>query len=221
MRLPIISVILTLVCVSQPAAAQDRSWQTVSIPEICTFQIPPTMEIQKGTYKQRKQVVADVLEIELPPDGVVALPKGSNAYDPRAPKPCCRILVQTIQGKRGEYETIDTPLAFSQAELREVNAMLKQQLQQETARMVSKEIKIKMEILSLPPAKIVRVGGADALRLAYKHSLNGASPVLVNIYSIQNNDRLHKITISYRISEKKMWAADMDKVIDSFKFKKR
>ena len=54
MRFLILSTVaLSLVCLlQQPAAAQNQTWQTVSIPGICTYQIPTSVEIQKGAYKE-------------------------------------------------------------------------------------------------------------------------------------------------------------------------
>lgn len=212
--------IASLTCLSLPAAAQDKSWQTVSIPGICTYQVPPTLEIQKGTYKQLSdKFIGKVLEITTSPDTVVAQPKGINSFDQQALKRYCRVMVETDRGRRGEYETIDAPLALSQTELREFDVMLKQQMQQAAALSTSKGMK--MTILSWQPAKIVRVNGVDALRITYTRSMNNAPPVLVNMYMIQNNDCTHRITISYRVAERSLWATDLGKVIDTFKFKKR
>ena len=180
------------------------------------------MEIQKGTYKRiSDEFQGTVFEIAISPDRVVAQPKGVNSFDPEALKRYCRVIIDTVRGKRGDYALLDAPLALSQAELREVNMAQKQQRLQAAAIATSKDIKMNMTILSWQPAKIIRVNGVDALRIAYTRSMNDAPPVLVYMYMIQNNDRLHRITISYRVSEKTMWAADLGKVIATFKFKKR
>jgi hypothetical protein len=201
-------------------AAQDQTWQTVSIPGICTYQIPPSVEIQKGTYKEFNDKLRGlVLEIETSAERVVAQPKGINSFDPQARKRYCRIIVETDRGQLGEYESLDTPLAVSEEELRELDTFLKQQMQKEAAMYTAK--KMKMDLLSWQPARIVRVNGVDALKTTYIRSINDGQPAIVNIYCIQNNDCLHKITISYRLSEKTLWASDLDKIIDTFKFKKR
>ena len=97
--------------------------------------------------------------------------------------------------------------------------MLKQGIQQGAA--LSTSTGMKMTILSWQPAKIVRINGVDAFRTTYTRSMNDAPPVMVNMYMIQNNDCMHTITISYRVAEKGMWATDLGKVIDTFRFKKR
>ena len=80
---------------------------------------------------------------------------------------------------------------------------------------------MKMTVTSWQPAKVVRVNGVDALRTTYTRRMNDAPPVLVNMFMIQNNDRMHRITVSYRVAETEKWARDLDKVADTFKFVKR
>ena len=220
MRRQLFGILCMLALSGVAARAQDETWETVSIPDICTYQIPSTVELQKGTYKKiNDQFRKTVLEIETTPDRVVAQPKGINDFDPVALKRYCRIIVETERGSRGDYAKLDEPMALSAAELKELETELKSQLQQGAALSTSKGMK--MTILSWQGAKIARVNGVDALLTTYTRSMNDAPPVLVRMYKIQNNDCLHTITISYRESESNLWAADLGKVIGTFKFKKR
>lgn len=217
----IIAVFLIL-CVAYYVSpnAQAETWQTVSIPEICTFQIPPTMEIQKGNYKQgNEKFQKEILEISITPDRVVVQQKGLNSFDPQALKRYSRVIVETARGQHGDYETLYTPLIAPEGELIDIDAVLKQQIQQSATQSAAKGMKL--EILSWQPTKIVRVNGIDALKTSYSRSMNNGPPTVVNIYMIQNNDYMHRITISYRLAEKSLWATDLMKVINTFKFKKR
>jgi hypothetical protein len=217
----IIAVFLIL-CVAYYVSpnAQAETWQTVSIPEICTFQIPPTMEIQKGNYKQgNEKFQKEILEIPITPDRVVVQQKGLNSFDPQALKRYSRVIVETARGQHGDYETLYTPLIAPEGELIDIDAVLKQQIQQSATQSAAKGMKL--EILSWQPTKIVRVNGIDALKTSYSRSMNNGPPTVVNIYMIQNNDYMHRITISYRLAEKSLWATDLMKVINTFKFKKR
>jgi len=200
--------------------AQDETWETISIPGICTFQIPPTVEIQKGNYKQLSdQIEKTFIEITTSPERVIAQPKGINDFDPAALNRYCRIIVETDRGAKGDFLKLNEPVAASEAGLRKLDEIRKAHFQQEAARSTSKGMK--MTILSWQPVKIVRVNGVNAILTTYTRSMNDAPPALVKIYEIQNNDVLHRITISYRESEKALWADDLDKVVDTFKFKKR
>lgn len=221
MRKRLFAIICVLVLSGVAVSAQNEMWETVSIPGICTFQIPPTLEIQKGTYKKiNDQFRKIILEIDTTPDRVVAQPKGINDFDPAALKRYCRVIVETERGSRGDYGKLDEALSLSESELKELDKEMKSQMQQAAAALSTAK-GMKMTILSWQGTKITRVNGVDALLTTYTRSTNDAPSVLVRMYRIQNNDCLHTITISYRESESNLWAADLDKIIGTFKFKKR
>lgn len=217
-----IVVALVLLAGVLTTQAQETTWETVSIPGLCTFQIPPTVEIQKGTYKRiTDQFQKVILEIDESPDRVVVQPKGINDFDPVALKKYCRIIVETRRGTKGDYAKLDEPLSVSEAELKEFDKELRNQTEQQTVSILNAK-GVKMTILSWQPAKITRVNGVDALVITYTRSINDAPSVLVQVYMmIQNNDVMHTIAISYRESEKDIWADDLGRVINTFKFNKR
>lgn len=216
-----IVVVMILLAGVLATQAQETTWETVSIPGICTFQIPPTVEVRKGTYKRiNDQFKKMVLEIIESPDRVVAQPKGINDLDPVALKKYSQIFVETERGTKGDYAILDEPLLISEAELKELDKELKNLYEQQTIA-VTNANGMKMTIFSWQPLKIVRVNGVDALVITYTRGINDAPPVLVQVYSIQNNDVIHSITISYHEFEKDIWADDFRRVINSFKFEKR
>ena len=215
-----IVVALVLLAGVLTTQAQETTWETVSIPGLCTFQIPPTVEIQKGTYKRiTDQFQKMILEIDESPDRVTAQPKGINDFDPVALNKYCRIIVETERGTKGDYVKLDEPLLYSEAELKQLDKEFKNLLEQLVAIWNAKGVK--MTVLSLQPFKITRVNGVDALVIRYTRSINDAPSVLMQVYTIQNNDVMQKIAISYRESEKDIWADDLGKVISTFKFEKR
>jgi len=73
-------IMITVVLVGAgPAQSDNRQWEVVSVPGICTFQIPPTVEIQKGTYKKANdQFRKAILQIVTSPNHVMAQPRGIN-----------------------------------------------------------------------------------------------------------------------------------------------
>lgn len=214
----------TLICAglvaltSLAVQAQGTNWETVSIPGICTYQIPPTLEIQAGKYKTiSDQFHKKILEITHTPDSVVAQPKGINVFNQKALKRYCRVMVETRRGKAGDNPKLDEPMAVSAADLREVNESYKSNIYNSAAALKG----MKMKILSWLGTKVARVNGVDAILATYTRSVNDAEPVMVRMYTIANNDAVHTITISYRESERQLWANDLNKVVESFKFKKR
>ena len=196
----LLSQFMLALIIAASGLAQDQTWKVVSIPGVCTYQIPPTVEIQKGLYKKITKPVVDeyikeILEINKLHDRVVAQQKGINSFNPKSFKRYCRIIVETEYGKRGEFLNLDDPLALSPGELEEVNTDIKSALQ--ILSDATQSTVGEMKILTWNHVKIVRVSGADALKISYTRSVNKAPPVLVNTYIIQNNNTLHKITLSY------------------------
>ena len=52
MKKQLLAIVCMLVASDITVYAQSEKWDTVSIPGICTYQIPPTIELQKGIYKR-------------------------------------------------------------------------------------------------------------------------------------------------------------------------
>ncbi|NBL00337.1 MAG: hypothetical protein EOM50_20500 [Erysipelotrichia bacterium] len=193
------------------------NWQTIVIPNICTFEIPNTMEIQAGTYKKISDKLAkEVLEINLNESSVVAQQKGLNEFGKEGFKNYSRIIVETEYGKLGDYEKINTRIVASKKELQVLDVTIKNDFLTEAEKMISKGMN--MKLLSWKPVKIETINGISMIKSQYTRTMDDKPEVMVMIFLIQNNDRLHKVTISYRISEEKLWKNDLEKVIYSFKF---
>lgn len=216
----ILITVFAIALISVTGFAQDSTWGVVSIPDICTFQIPSSLELQKGTYKKlRDRLQKIILEIDTTPERVIAQPKGINDFDQVAMKRYCRVIVETEKGNKGDYLKLDEPLTLSFTELKEVDNGIKRQTQQIFDKATANGTK--MTILTWQGSKVVRINGVDALLTTYTRSVNEAPSVLVRVYKVFNHDNLHTITISYRESESNLWAGDLAKVIETFKFKKR
>ena len=195
------------------------SWQVVSIPNVCTFKIPDTMEVQAGTYK----IISDRLQreiLELPVDAsrVIAQQKNLNSYTKQAFKEenYARIMVETDYEKKGDYENISTRLEATKLELKELSDLYKNEMINAFAKINSKG-KIQQKLLVWYPLKIVNINGISMVKVSYKRSVNGRKPVLVNMYIVQNNDRLHRITIAHKINNTD-YEDDLNKVIATFRF---
>lgn len=159
------------------------------------------------------------MSITVSPDRVVAQPKGINEMDPDALKRYCRVIVETNRDKPGDWEKLGTRIRLSKPDLKMIDDMFKKGVENEAMRVSSRGLK--MEILSWNPATVEKINGIDTMKISYTRSTNDGPPVLVNMHSIDNNDFLHRITISYRLSEKELWAEDLMKVLDTFEFVRR
>ena len=196
---------------------EKTQWKTVSIPDICTFSIPETLEIQSGNYKEiSKNVRENILQIQLSPNRVVAQPAGINSLE-KVIKTYCRVIVETEEGEKGDFKELGLPPYNGSYVPYSAAKKLKEGIEQGA----NISDKLKMKIFDWKHPKVLDVGGGKAILIDYKRSLNGAEPVRVRMYRIMNNDCLHTITTSYRLSEMEIWKDDISNIIKSFEFTKR
>ncbi len=195
--------------------ARYAAWKTVSVPGICTFQIPPTMELQAGKYRAvMDQYRTQVLQVTDSGNRVVAQQKGLNQLDPTARSRYARVIVETQTEANGDFNRLGEPLPLSRSEVAEVDAAI-QEAAQSTAAGFS------TELTSWGGTRVVRVNGIDCLLTEYSRSVNSAPPATVRIYKFMNNDRMHTVSVSYRTTEADLWADDLDKIITTFQFTQR
>lgn len=199
------------------------SWETVSVPGICTFQIPPTMELQAGTCREFMDKFRNrVHQVTASDNHVVAQPKGMNDRDPDARGKYARIIVITQSESYGTYGVLGDPLTLSNEELNKIDGAIKEYVGQEATQAAKSGLPpMTMRLLSWGGTRVVRINNLDCLLTEYSRSLNNAPPVSVRRYTFMNNDRMHLITVSYRTKEADMWADDLDKFIKTIKFEKR
>lgn len=198
--------------------ASTANWQTVSMPNICTFKIPSSMEIQSGVIKFFfDKVHKEILELPTDPNRVIAQQKHLNNANKKAFKSYARIIIDTEYGRKGDYEKISTQYTVSTFELRELNGIFRQEVEAEFENINTKG-KMIMQLISWYPTKLVQINGVSMIHIRYSRTVNNGPEALVNMYIVQNNDRMHRITISYRLQNTKLYKDDLAKVIDTFKF---
>lgn len=179
------------------------------------------MEIQAGTYKRiSDKFQEEILELPVDSTRVLAQQKDLNTYKKKAFKTYARIMVETEYGRKGDYEKITTQLTATKFELRELGGIFRQEMETELKK-ISAKGKMKMELTSWYPIKLVEINGASMIHVKYIRTVNNGPEALVNMYIVQNYDRMHRITISYRISNSYLYKDDLGKVIYTFRFKKR
>jgi hypothetical protein len=77
---------------------------------------------------------------------------------------------------------------------------------------------IDMKILEWNRLKIINLNNFDALEFSYTRQLNQNPNVFVKTYKVFNRNKIHTVTVSYRISEKKLWDEDLNKMLNSINF---
>lgn len=191
------------------------------MPNICTFKIPDSMEVQSGAYKKfSDKLQIEILELPVDPTRVIAQQKHLNKLDKKAYKSYARVMVETDYGRKGDYEKISTQLTASKFELMELNGIYRQSFEDEL-RNINAKGKMIMKIVSWFPLELVEINGISMVHLKYTRTVNNGPEALVNMYIVQNDDRMHRITISYRVKNTQLYRDDLAKVIDTFQFYRR
>lgn len=184
-------------------SSRYSTWETVLVPGICTFKIPPTMELQAANSGNR----------------IVAQQKGLNQMDPIASSRYARVIVNTQTEAGGDFGRLGEPLALTHSEVAEIDAAIKAAVEEENAQSIAAGFATKL--LSWGGTSIVRVNGNDGLLTEYSRSVDNAPPVAVRIYKFLNHDCMHTVFVSYRTAEADLWANDLDEIITTFQFTRR
>jgi len=174
-------------------------WQRVSIPEVGFIDIPPSLELQNK--------VNNPLLSAANQNALYIQQKGLNDYKQSSFITYVRVIVETVISGDNEYETLDTKYYASQAELKEIDNVLKPQFENPYTK-----------ILNWFPTSTIDINDIRVLLIHYTREGNSKDkyPVDVKMYKFQNYDRLHTVTVSYRIRDKYKWNSVLEDVIKSF-----
>ena len=199
--------------IAKPAPPLRNGWERVSIPEVGTIDIPPTMEVLGGLYAafRKRTLPTDTPLGDGTHAGAVTIhQKGLNELSPDARKRYVRVMVSTQNVRPGEVNTLYEGLAPSRAELENLSEAMRDEIAAQSRGST-------VRLLEWYRPEVVDVGGAQALRFSFRRQLGSNPPVLVAAYMFQNHDRIHRLTMSYRESEKHLWASDFPPILSSFR----
>lgn len=194
---------------SQTAQTLLSGWKRIYIRNVGYIDMPPNMEVQAGTYQEIMNNYYNRLEIDAPQ--LVFQQKGLNSNSVSSFQTYGRVLVETQIGNYGDFQ----PLSFNittvtASEINEINLNFKQKTKSDLA-------SIGHTMIEWYPLKVKKVNGLPCIHVSYKRQLGSNPIVLVNYYIFQNNDRMHALTLSYRISESGIWKTNFDRILTSFR----
>ena len=212
----IFSIIIILVSVTSwgqklPLAAQSLSpnWERVFISNVGYIDMPSYMEIQSGTYNQIMNSLYNRIELDAPQ--LVFQQKGLNDFNSEAFKKYGRIIVETQLGSPGEFIDLSFNIStITSAEIFELNQNFKAKTESDLQSTSS-------HLIEWYPISIQKINGMPCLHVSYRRQFSSNPIVLVNYYIFQNNDRMHSLTLSYRVSEAVDWKTDFERILTSFR----
>lgn len=202
------------------AAVKYTGWHSIIVPGVCSFQIPPTMEIQGGKYKKFVDEVKKEMfkkSPELSPfifderERVIAQQQGLNNKEGSALKKYARILVSYSVEQNDDTYDLHKPFPASDNEVVAAGEVWRDTMNQTGIITVKKWY----------PSKKVQINDYHAICHKYIRNSNTpgvTSPVFVVMYNFFNKNMSYTVTISYRQSEEKLWKNDLEKVINTFTF---
>ncbi|MES2852262.1 MAG: hypothetical protein V4698_05065 [Bacteroidota bacterium] len=198
-------------CVAQtlPLPTLPTGWERVYIKNVGSFDLPPTMEIQKGKYKEFVDEIKKIKGFDA--SQLVAQQKGLNEFGKEGFEKYARVMVETTLGAVGDFEKLNFNITqYTQADILDLSSTYKQQIQQSF-------LGTGLKLIEWYPLKIEKVNGMSCIHISYRRQLQDKPLVLVHMYIFHNNDRMHTFTLSYRISEVDYWKSDYVTVLKSFR----
>ncbi len=203
-----LTLILIEHCFGQTSTTPN-GWEKIYIKNIGSFDLPPTMEIQKGKYKEFIDEVKKIKGYDA--TQITAQQKGLNEFGKEGFEKYARVMVETTFGSAGDFEKLNFNLApYTQMDISELNSTYKLQIQQSF-------IGTGLKLIEWYPLKLEKVNGMSCIHISYKRQLQDKPFVLVHIYYFHNNDRMHSLTLSYRLSELDYWKSDYATILKSFR----
>ena len=213
-----ISIILTtLLCVIQICVAQtlpplpplQAGWERIYIKNVGSFDLPPTMEVQKGKYKEFIDEMRKIKGFDA--TNLTAQQKGLNEFSKEGYERYARVMLETTFGSAGDFEKLNFNTAeYTQTDINELNSTFRQQIQQSFRG-------TGLKLIEWYPLKMEKVNGMSCIHMSYKRQLQDSPIVLVHTYLFHNNDRMHTFTLSYRLSEENYWKSDYATILKSFR----
>ncbi|WP_315499722.1 hypothetical protein [Capnocytophaga gingivalis] len=199
--------LITLCFISLSIKAQ---YTTYTIEGVGSISVTDDLELQGGNYKEMIDSYLNSRHINFD-SRVVFQPKGLNALDKEI-NSYCRIIIETLYG---DYEPLFSKVPkVSVGELRDLSAVMKQSLIEGFAG-------TSLQLINFFGSTIVNINNQVAIKTSYTRRLGDNAPVRVDVYHFQNRDRMHSLTLSYRIEDVDLWKEKLSHSLNSFRIDKQ
>jgi hypothetical protein len=186
-----------------------NDWKRLFIQDLGSIDIPPTMEVLSGKYKEIVTEVKDVMKIDA--SNIIIHQKGLNEFEESSFQKYARVLIDTEIGQDKQFESLTFNINyFSAKDIEELEKIFLMGIEDSIK---NTDIKIKEWF----PLKLETINGMSSLHFRYIRQLRNNPLVHVEIFIFFNNDRFHRLTLSYRLSEEEYWKDDLNNILNSFR----
>ena len=159
--------------------------------------IPDNLEVQSGLYKKLAetiQISIGTINYESLENRIVFQQKGVNIGEGK--ETYARVILKTILGNSGDFPFLNSNTKLSSTELNELSEEFKNQ----TFSVYG------IKLIDWHGVVNINLNGKyNGIKYSYSRQTGDKPPVYVELYRIFNNDRLHEITLSYRIQDSYIW----------------
>jgi len=189
----------------------QKEWKTIIVKGVGSFDLPPTMEIQKDKMLELVDKAMSIYNYG--GNDIVAQQSGLNEDMKMSGKDLSglygRIMLSTNIGLIGEFpKDFCLNSVFTKTDLILKNMELKNQYENGVE-------EVGQKIIEWFRVDLKEINEMCALHVSYIRS-GHKSNVFVNEYVFYNNDRTHNLVLSYRVDQEDYWKLDFDKVLKSF-----
>ncbi len=189
---------------------QLSGWKRINIKDIASIDLPPGMEIQGKNFKELTNKLKSIWDIEFGEPKIIFQPKGVNSSELESLGKYARVMYETTNGNAGDYQKLTEIISMNNVELDELNIYLKNQFIEEFK-------KTPLRIIEWYPIQIIEVNGMSSLYISYKRQLSDKPFVRVDTYKFFDYNKIHSLTLSYRIIEKDLWENKLNQALKSFR----
>ena len=213
--------------------ANYKNWVNVKVDNTATFQIPPTMEIQSDIYRKKalEAVKNDQAKfaslqkrqaIQTKIGNIVCQQKGLNEQGPAQidKQKYARVIFKTLPlGGSEKVPTYGQPLGLSAKQIKEYGEITKNGIIEG-----EKAMGRNAKFFNWMPMKSEIINGVECLHIAYERQIDSQPAVKFDVYSFFNKDRVHTLSIAYRLTEQEFWHAkdnDLNNIINTLQITKR
>jgi hypothetical protein len=188
--------------------------QLLTIDYFGEISLPDQMEIQGGSYKEgndsySRNIIGNLENHQ----SLVFQQKGLNSLEKNSFNTYARVVIDTYFGEKGKYKLLSETNNLDQIDINNYNNNFEIQVNTIWP-------KAKIQLVSSTETLITKIGNFYCTKHNYIRQMENSKPVFVEVYRVQNNDRVHLISFSYRSTEIIQWRTIMNKIIESINIKK-
>lgn len=191
----------------EPPHVIPADWETYDEDGVFEILIPPTVELRKD--EDAYSSLLRNLNLAQDEGIVIFQQKGLSRQEESARSQYCRIMIQLIQGNRGDFMTTTETEVFDYEWKSAFDEMVKENIG--------------------PSAKLIgnysyrwkNINGANCIQIDYRRTgsnFDSSIPVVVRMALFQNDDKMVRMVLSYREKEQELWKEDFEIVLNSFKW---